>query len=216
MSEKFKYYRHYKNKPYRYVGVAKHSEDLKDYVIYECLYPNDLATLWIRPKDMFHEVSEFQGKTTPRFTPVPYDIKSFDSISGEVEKFLFPLCETIFKKFDPQSFKNRLNGKNKVKLFCFFIENEAVGFKLGYELDPQKYYSWLGGVVEKYRGLGVAGLLMQAQHDWAKSHGFNVIETKSENRSKEMMILNLKSGFDIVGTEISSEGLLKTLFKKNL
>ncbi len=30
-----KLFRHYKNKPYKYIGTAKHSETLEDMVIYE-------------------------------------------------------------------------------------------------------------------------------------------------------------------------------------
>ena len=36
-----KLYHHYKNKPYTYLGLARHSETLEEMVIYETRYEND-------------------------------------------------------------------------------------------------------------------------------------------------------------------------------
>ncbi len=63
-------YRHYKNKMYRVIGVARHSETLEELVVYEALYPNDLGQLWIRPKKMFLEDVSVDGYKGPRFTRV--------------------------------------------------------------------------------------------------------------------------------------------------
>jgi hypothetical protein len=60
-------YRHYKNKNYRVIGVAKHSETLEDLVVYEALYENDLSKLWVRPLTMFLENVEVDDKLVPRF-----------------------------------------------------------------------------------------------------------------------------------------------------
>ena len=216
MKKTSKYFKHYKNKPYRYVGEAKHSEELKDYVIYECLYPNELATLWIRPKDMFFEVNEFQGKTTPRFAQVPFEIKMFNSLA-EVEKSILALCREAFTDFNEDKFKKRVQGQKKFTLFAFYYEQELVGFKAGYELDETKYYSWMGAVSAKHRKLGVALTLMHEQHAWAKTQGYELVLSKSDNRHKAMMVLNLKAGFDIVGTEKTSlSPVVKILFEKKL
>lgn len=217
MKKSSKYFKHYKNKPYRYVGEAKHSEELKDYVIYECLYPNELATLWIRPKDMFFEVNEFQGKTTPRFAQVPFEIKKFDSLTSEIKDSVLKLCREVFTDFNEEKFHQRFIGQKNVTVFCFYYEQELVGFKVGYELDETKYYSWMGAVSPKHRKLGVALALMQEQHAWAKSQGYELMQTKSDNRHKAMMTLNLKAGFDIVGTEFTTlSPVLKILFEKKL
>ncbi len=217
MNKKSKYFKHYKNKPYRYVGVAKHSEELKDYVIYECLYPNDLATLWIRPKDMFFEVSEFQGKTTPRFAQVPFEIKKFSGLVSEIQAPLLQLCQDAFTDFEEEKFKLRFKNQKNMMIFCFYYEQELVGFKAGYELDETKYYSWIGAVAKNHRQLGVAHALMQEQHAWAKTNNYTLIQTKSDNRHKEMMQLNLKAGFNIVGTEFTTlSPVLKILFEKKL
>lgn len=58
-------YRHYKNKEYQVLGVAKHSETGEELVVYKKLY--DDYSLWVRPLSMFLENVEVNGKTIPRF-----------------------------------------------------------------------------------------------------------------------------------------------------
>jgi len=63
-------YEHYKGKQYEVIGVARHSETLEELVVYKALYDSDefeKNTLWVRPKDMFLEMIEFNGKKVPRF-----------------------------------------------------------------------------------------------------------------------------------------------------
>ena len=209
MKNQAKLYKHYKNKPYRYIGVAKHSEDLTDYVIYESLYPNELATLWIRPKDMFFEPG--------RFNHVPFEIKKFTILDPETSAQLMKLCHETLIDFNEEKFHAKIKNQKNLTVFCFYFENELAGFKAGFELDETKYYSWLGAVSKNYRKLGVARALMQEQHAWAKNQGYALMQTKSDNRHKAMMQLNLQEGFDIVGTEHTSiSPVLKILFEKKL
>jgi len=58
-------YRHYKGNEYEVLGEAKHSETLEEYVVYRALYGNH--AIWIRPKTMFFETVEVNGKQVPRF-----------------------------------------------------------------------------------------------------------------------------------------------------
>ncbi len=60
-------YRHYKGKNYKVIGLCHHSETLEEMVLYETLYENDIGQLWVRPKKMFEEKVEFQGKMVDRF-----------------------------------------------------------------------------------------------------------------------------------------------------
>lgn len=60
-------YQHFKGMNYRVLGLVKHSETLEDLVLYEALYDNKLGKLWVRPKDMFFEEVEIEGKKIPRF-----------------------------------------------------------------------------------------------------------------------------------------------------
>ena len=217
MKKSSKYFKHYKNKRYRYIGEAKHSEDLTDYVIYEPLYPNELAPLWIRPKEMFFEVGEFEGKHTPRFTQVPFEIKKYDDLIPAIKDSILKLCHEVLIDFNEDKFTKRFSTQKNTSIICFYYEQELVGFKVGYELDETKYYSWMGGVSNAHRKLGVALALTNEQHAWAKAQGYELIQTKSDNRHKAMMVLNLKTGFDIVGTEKTLlSPVLKILFEKKL
>lgn len=61
-------YQHYKGNKYKIIALAKHSETLDDMVIYETLYDNPLSKVWARPRHMFQEMIEIDGRKTLRFT----------------------------------------------------------------------------------------------------------------------------------------------------
>ena len=58
-------YRHYKGHEYIVIGVARHSETMEELVIYRQEYGD--KALWVRPKQMFLETVEVDGKIVPRF-----------------------------------------------------------------------------------------------------------------------------------------------------
>lgn len=60
-------YLHYKNKKYKVLGTAIHSETLEEVVIYEALYENPLGKMWVRPKKMFCETISTDQYKGPRF-----------------------------------------------------------------------------------------------------------------------------------------------------
>ena len=62
------YYRHFKGKIYKVLHIAKHSETLEDIVVYQAMYGEQ--GIWVRPKSMFEEVIERDGKTFRRFSPI--------------------------------------------------------------------------------------------------------------------------------------------------
>ncbi len=59
-------YRHFKGGEYEVLGVARHSETLQEFVVYRHLGDKD-SGLWIRPKAMFLETIEQDGRRLPRF-----------------------------------------------------------------------------------------------------------------------------------------------------
>ena len=58
---------------YRLLALAKHSETLEDLVVYEALYDNPRAKVWVRPVAMFGELVEINGIKVPRFKYVGKD-----------------------------------------------------------------------------------------------------------------------------------------------
>lgn len=89
-----------------------------------------------------------------------------------------------------------------------------VGCKLGYERKPGHYYSWLGGVESDFRGQGIAAELMRQQHAWCRQQAYRRIRTQTYNQWRTMLILNLRHGFDIVGTLQGVHGLVIVLEKE--
>ena len=63
MEVKLGKYKHFKGHMYEMIGVAKHSETLEELVIYRDM----TGQLWARPKPMFLETVEKDGKKVPRF-----------------------------------------------------------------------------------------------------------------------------------------------------
>ena len=58
-------YRHYKNKDYKVLAVATHTETLEKMVVYQALYGE--RGIWVRPLQMFVEKVLVDGKEIPRF-----------------------------------------------------------------------------------------------------------------------------------------------------
>ena len=71
------YYRHFKGNVYRVLHIAKHSETLEDMVVYQAMYGE--KGIWVRPRAMFEEEIERDGKTFRRFEPIS---------DGEAEKII--------------------------------------------------------------------------------------------------------------------------------
>lgn len=66
-------YRHFRGGLYEVIGVGRSSENPKDeFVVYKQLHVGEFpeGTIWIRPKAMFLETVEKDGKKVPRFSPV--------------------------------------------------------------------------------------------------------------------------------------------------
>lgn len=87
-----------------------------------------------------------------------------------------------------------------------FDGNNLAGFKMGYQTSPEDFYSWLGAVVREYRKQGIGSELMQRQHEWCKQQGYKRITTRTTNQWRNMLILNLRHGFDIVNVVLNDYG----------
>lgn len=97
-------------------------------------------------------------------------------------------------------------------------DDRVVGCKIGYEWQPdgqptKTFYSWLGGVDPAYRGQGIAGGLMRLQYASCRVTGYATIRTHTYNQWRDMLILNLRHEFQIVGTQPGKHGLTIMLEK---
>jgi predicted GNAT superfamily acetyltransferase len=117
---------------------------------------------------------------------------------------------------DSSQLEKRMADKPGLLVASALHQNHVIGYKLGYELEEHKFYSWLGGVDERYRGKGIASNLMEIQHDYIKDKGYGVVRTKTMNKWRDMLILNIKHGFDVLETYIDDKGMHKIVLEKKL
>ena len=98
------------------------------------------------------------------------------------------------KKESVASLSERLAGKTSLIL----VAEEAgvlLGFKIGYELDENTFYSWFGGVSSLARKKGVAQAQLDVQEQWVKQQGYQQLKVKSRNQFPAMLRLLLRNGY---------------------
>ncbi|MBC7921930.1 MAG: GNAT family N-acetyltransferase [Ferruginibacter sp.] len=99
-------------------------------------------------------------------------------------------------------YRKRLFGAPKHLLLVAYAGSEPVGFKAGYEREPDgSFYSWMGGVAHPHRRRGIAYQLARAMETWAMAQGYRALRCKTRNAHKPMLLFALSNGFDIVGVE---------------
>ena len=98
-----------------------------------------------------------------------------------------------------EEYHKRLKVKHLILIA--FIDEEPVGFKIGYEIDTDCFYSWLGGILPKFRKLKIASELINVQEKWAKENHYNRIEIKTRNYFKGMLLLSIKHDYHIICVE---------------
>lgn len=124
-----------------------------------------------------------------------------------------PIAEQIFQTRLPHLIE-RARTKRRALLNLALDSEQVVGFKLGYERSEEVFYSWLGGVLPQARGHGVAWELMRRQHEQCGAAGYQEVLTETKNIYRSMLILNLKFGFDLIGTWTDHDGQPKLMLRK--
>ncbi|WP_299494528.1 GNAT family N-acetyltransferase [uncultured Shewanella sp.] len=74
---------------------------------------------------------------------------------------------------------------------------ELIGFKMGYPLNEDEFYSWLGGVRPEYRNAKCAQEMLIYQENWIKEQGYKRVKVKSMNRFSSMLCMLIRNGYDI-------------------
>lgn len=142
----------------------------------------------------------------------------YTNINGFPDEELFKQIVNVHANIFEET--NTITSKAKTKpklLFTVALEGKkVVGYKLGYEEEPNSFYSWLGGVDENHRNQGVASGLMNRQHMYLKDNGYRIVQTKTKNEWRNMLILNIKSGFNVIGTYTDEQGETKIILTKYL
>ena len=125
--------------------------------------------------------------------------------SGEL-----PLIADLFNQVfrpgrDVTYFERRLKGRLNPLILLAQIEKQPAGFLLGYEIKASTYYCWLLGVLPAYRNAGIASQLMEALAAWTRENAYHVLRVECYNRSRPMLRLAIRQGFDIVGMRFDTD-----------
>lgn len=145
-------------------------------------------------------------------------INTEKKFSQEILSKIASLEEKIFK--NPKSYEElekQLKTKFNILILTVTYNKDLIAYKIGFERSQRVYYSWIGGVDPNFRKQGIAKELMNIQHEEVKNLKYQVVQTVTSNQFKSMIVLNIKSGFDITGTYQSvGETNLKIIMEKSL
>lgn len=134
----------------------------------------------------------------------------------ETLKTLLEIYASIFEDALPKFFIDRITTKEDIVSIICFDNKQIIGFKIGYLYNKTTFYSWVGGVLSNYRRQGIAQELANKQIQIVKEKGYIKLRTKSMNRFKPMLLLNIKNGFDIIQVYTNEKGQRKIVFEKDL
>ena len=145
------------------------------------------------------------------------EITLFNSPSESVISELHEIQARIFEHpYTLEKITERVSGKEAFLSIHAYSNGRIVGFKTGFSIGSGVFYSWIGGVDPEHRRLGLGRRLMLIQHQELKALGFVKVQTKTQNRFRDMIILNLKSGFEIVDTFVEEGKGIQILLEKRL
>jgi len=147
-----------------------------------------------------------------------FETKLFTELNDDILKDIISLESKVFPKaLSDEKIRRELSTKHSISILIAYNENEPVAYKVGFERSKRIYYSWIGVVDPKYRGRGIAKKLMEQQHQLAKELEYGIVCTQTDNSFKPMIILNLKSEFEIKGAiQSTGDDYITIIMEKNL
>lgn len=145
-------------------------------------------------------------------------LRQYSHVSDELLETIAALDRAIFPEpVSKEAFARELRARHNL---CVLIAERGpvpAGYKIGYELSPDVFYSFSGGVVPEYRRQGIARALLSEQHRIAGELGYSVVRTHTKNKYRDMLVLNIKSGFNVTGiNHKSGEKLHSIILEKVL
>lgn len=91
-----------------------------------------------------------------------------------------------------------------------------VGFKTGYTRRDKQFHSWLGGVIPESRRSGIASELMNRLHEHLISRNYEKVRTQTGNEYRSMLLLNIKLGYDVIGTYVNGKNQIRITLEKKI
>ena len=128
------------------------------------------------------------------------------------------LYNQIYRPARPiESFRRRFVGRYNVLSLLAKMDDNPVGFFMGFELKPEVFFAWFYGVLPDARRLGVGSQLMEAAQGWAVQHSYEAIRLECHNQHRPMLHLAIDLGYDVIGIRWDQErGDNLVIFEKAL
>lgn len=139
----------------------------------------------------------------------------YQNLQAPLEPEKFPAVDALHRAvfrmpLDPEN----LGGKQDL-LFTLAWDGEiCAGFFISYALKRDRYYLWMAGVDEKYRGQGIATRLIELLHGYCRENGYSELQLKTKNKWRNMLLFSIKNGFDVIGTYTDDNGEPKIILQK--
>jgi ribosomal protein S18 acetylase RimI-like enzyme len=86
------------------------------------------------------------------------------SVAPEFPFFVSNVPRALTAQEQADDLRWRLEAMPSVSVVCACVDDEIVGFKIGYAHSQSRYYSWLGGVKPQRRRRGIGAQMMELQH----------------------------------------------------
>lgn len=105
--------------------------------------------------------------------------------------------------FNEERIINTFEKEDLIMLLAI-VDDEAVGFKIGYRENRFVYYSAKGGVLPEYRRQGVALKMLNEMMDRARERGYiRFAYDTFPNLGAGMTIMGLEEGFRVVKADFN-------------
>jgi GNAT superfamily N-acetyltransferase len=98
-----------------------------------------------------------------------------------------------------EGFRRRFRGRYNALCLVARIQDQPVGFFIGFELKPTVYFAWFYGVLPEFRRQGIASQLIEAVHAWARQNDYESVRFECHNQHRAMLHLAIALEYDIVG-----------------
>jgi len=121
------------------------------------------------------------------------------------------LIPEFVHKTDVEELEKRLKVESAIILLAE-VDNKIVGFKAGYAKSKKEFYSWIGGVIPKYRRHRIAEKLLFEMEKISKKNGYKKLTYKTRNKYYPMISFGAKNGFKIVNLEKKEDILENRIF----
>jgi GNAT superfamily N-acetyltransferase len=117
----------------------------------------------------------------------------------------------------PEFFQRRFLGRYNPLMMVASMDEQPVGFFLGFELKPSTFFAWLYGVLPECRRMGIASQLMDASHSWIRERGYGWVRFECHNEHRPMLHMAISRGYDVVGVRWDPDRVQNlVIFEKTL